>query len=93
MLKFRWKDKCRRFFYIALTIIRCNSGGVQMSNFKSRENKVERKMAILTAKCNRAFVVSPKQSKKFLEHKCNNNTNKEMLSKITLKIKDNNGKA
>ena len=49
-------------------------------------------MAILTADCNRAFVVSPEQSKKFLEHKCNNNTNKQVLSKITTKIKDNNGK-
>lgn len=49
-------------------------------------------MAILTADCNRAFVVSPEQSKKFLEHKCNSNTNKQVLSKITTKIKDNNGK-
>ena len=64
-----------------------------MSDAKGKKNKGERKMAILTAKCNKAFVVSPKQSKKFLEYKCNNNTNKEMLSKITTKIKDNNGKA
>ena len=70
-----------------------NGGGMQMSCFRGKKNKGERKMAVLTAKCNKAFVVSPKQSKKFLEHKCNNNTNKEILSKITTKIKDNNGKA
>ena len=64
-----------------------------MSNLRSKKNKGERKMAVLTAKCNKAFVVSPKQSKKFLEHKCNSNANKEILSKITTKIKDNNGKA
>ena len=57
------------------------------------EKKGARKMAVLTAKCNRAFVVSPNQSKKFLEHKCNNNSNKEILSKIETKIKENNGKA
>ena len=49
-------------------------------------------MAILTAECSRAFVVSPEQSKKFLEHKGNTSTNKEILSKISTKIKDNNGK-
>ncbi len=64
-----------------------------MSNLNDRKKKRERKMAILTAKCNKAFVVSPEQSKKFLEHKCNNNKNNEMLSKIATKIKDNNGKA
>lgn len=63
-----------------------------MSNSKSTNHKGARKMAILTADCNRAFVVSPEQSKKFLEHKCNSNTNKQVLSKITTKIKDNNGK-
>ena len=64
-----------------------------MSTSKDKKNKGEKKMAILTAKCNKAFVVSPEQSKKFIEHKCNNNSNKELLSKITTKIKDNNGKA
>ena len=64
-----------------------------MSDSKNKNNKGARKMAILTAECNRAFSVSPEQSKKFLEHKSNNNTNKEMLSKIITRIKDNNGKA
>ena len=58
----------------------------------SVNKKGERKMAVLTAKCDKAFVVSVEHSKRFLEHKSNNNTNKEMLSKITSKIKDNNGK-
>lgn len=65
-----------------------------MSGSGNKKNKGERCMAVLTAKCDRAFVVSPKESKNFLEHKCNNNDiNKEMLSKITIKIKNNNGKA
>ena len=63
-----------------------------MSSSKNKNHKGERKMAILTAECNRAFVVSAEQSKKFLEHKSNNNTNNQVLSKITTKIKDNNGK-
>ena len=63
-----------------------------MSNRKCKNNKGERNMAILTAECSRAFVVSPEQSKKFLEHKGNTSTNKEILSKISTKIKDNNGK-
>lgn len=64
-----------------------------MSNWDDENHKGEREMAILTADCNRAFVVSPEQSKKFLERKCNNGINKEILSKITTKIKDTNGKA
>ncbi|MBQ3183492.1 MAG: hypothetical protein IJB57_07465 [Clostridia bacterium] len=61
---------------------------------RNLDNKKERKMAILTAKCNKAFVVSPEQSKKFLEHKCKNiDVNKEMTSKIATKIKMNNGKS
>lgn len=63
-----------------------------MSSLNGKKNKGEKKMAILTANCDRAFVVSPQQSKKFLEHKGNNNTNKEILSKIETKIKDNNDK-
>ena len=43
-------------------------------------------MTILTAECNKSFVVSPNQSKKFLEHKCKGDLNKELLSKITGKI-------
>jgi len=66
---------------------------MQMSSSKNKNSKGARKIAILTAKCSRVFVVSPDQSKKFLEHKHKNNTNKEILSKITTKIKDNNGKA
>lgn len=47
-------------------------------------------MAVLTAKCRRAFVVSPEQSKKFLEQKNNSKTQnkkEETLSKISSKIK------
>lgn len=64
-----------------------------MSILNGKKNRGERNMAILTANCDRAFVVSPQKSKKFLEHKGNNNTNKEILSKISTKIKDNNDKA
>lgn len=69
------------------------SGGIKMGKRRNANSRGERKMAILTAECNRAFVVSPEQSKKFLEHKCKNSTNKELLSKISAKIKDNHGKA
>lgn len=63
-----------------------------MSSLRNHKNKGARKMAILTAKCNKAFIVSPKESKNFLEHKCKNSTNKEILSKINTKIKDNHDK-
>ena len=92
MLIFSWKDKYQHIF-IQYFIILILCGGMQMGNLKNKNSKGAKKMAILTADCNRAFVVSPEQSKKFLEHKCNNNTNKEMLSKITSQIKDNHGKA
>ena len=64
-----------------------------MKEPKKSDKKGERKMAVLTAKCDKAFVVSVEQSKSFLEHKTGNDKNKEMLSKITSKIEDNNGKA
>ena len=54
-------------------------------------------MAVLTAKCGRAFTVSVDQSKKFLEQKTNSKTQtkkEETLSKISEKIKNNsNGKS
>ena len=51
-------------------------------------------MAVLTAKCGRAFAVSAEKSKKFLEQKTNSKTHtktkkEETLSKITAKIKNN----
>ena len=49
-------------------------------------------MAVLTAKCGRAFAVSPEQSKNFLEQKTKSRTQKkkeETLSKISAKIKNN----
>ena len=59
----------------------------------TRKNKKgERKLAVLTAECNRAFEVSAEKSKKFLEHKNVNGANKKMLSKISKKIKDGNDK-
>lgn len=63
-----------------------------MGDHKYHDDKGEIRMAVLTAECNRAFVVSSQQSKKFLEHKSNDKKNKEILSKITAKIKDNNAK-
>ena len=48
-------------------------------------------MAVLTAKCGRAFAVSAEQSKKFLEKKTNSKTQikkEETLSKISAKIKN-----
>ena len=45
-----------------------------MSNTSENRRKEERKMAVLTAKCGRAFAVSPEQSKKFLEQKTNSKT-------------------
>ncbi len=54
--------------------------------------KRKKKMAVLTAKCNRTFVVSPQKSKEFLEIAKKNN-NEEILSKITKKIKKNDDKA
>lgn len=69
-----------------------NNGGIKMSNSNHKNNKGVRKMKPLTAKCNKAFVVSPEQSKKFLEHKCNRKTNEAILSKISTKIKDGSDK-
>lgn len=63
-----------------------------MSRANDKKRKEERKMAVLTAKCGRAFVVSPEQSKKFFEQKTNSKTQnkkEETLSKISSKIKNN----
>ncbi len=40
-----------------------------MSRSSDKKRKEERKIAVLTAKCGRAFAVSAEQSKKFLEKK------------------------
>lgn len=48
-------------------------------------------MVVLTAKCNRAFVVSPDKSKMFLRHKRKSNTNKQFMLKVTSKINEGNG--
>lgn len=68
-----------------------------MSSSNAKKRKEERKMAVLTAKCGRAFAVSAEQSKKFLEQKTNSKTQikkEETLSKISAKIKNNsNGKS
>lgn len=63
-----------------------------MSSLDGKKNKGAKEMAVLTANCDRTFVVSSQQSKKFLEHKGNNSDNKEILSKIEAKIKVNNDK-
>ena len=63
-----------------------------MSRANDKKRKEDRKMAVLTAKCGRAFAVSPEQSKKFLEQKTNSkaqNKKEETLSKISSKIKNN----
>lgn len=63
-----------------------------MSKSHNMKRKEERKMAVLTAKCGRAFAVSADQSKKFLEQKTNSKTQikkEETLSKISAKIKNN----
>ena len=63
-----------------------------MSKSNDKKGKKEKKMAVLTAKCGRAFAVSPEQSKKFLEQKTNSKTQnkkEETLSKISAKIKNN----
>lgn len=66
-------------------------------SYDDKKRKKERKMAVLTAKCGRAFTVSVDQSKKFLEQKTNSKTQtkkEETLSKISEKIKNNsNGKS
>lgn len=64
------------------------------SNDKKRKEKrkEERKMAVLTAKCGRAFAVSAEQSKKFFEQKTNSKSQtkkEETLLKISSKIKNN----
>lgn len=63
-----------------------------MSRSNVKKRKEDRKMAVLTAKCGRAFAVSPIQSKNFLEQKTNSKTQnkkEETLSKISAKIKNN----
>lgn len=63
-----------------------------MSSANGKKRKGERKMAVLTAKCGRAFAVSAEQSKKFLEQKTNSKTQAkkdDTLSKISAKIKNN----
>lgn len=54
----------------------------------------KRKMAVLTANCKRAFIVSPEQSKNFLnkEKKGESKKNKELLAKAILLIKNNEEK-
>lgn len=68
-----------------------------MSSLNRKKKKEDRKMAVLTAKCGRAFTVSAEQSKKFLEKKTNSKMQierEETLSKISKKIKnDINDKA
>ena len=63
-----------------------------MSRSSDKKRKEERKMAVLTAKCGRAFAVSAEKSKNFLEKKTNSKTQikkEETLSKISSKIKNN----
>ena len=63
-----------------------------MGKSYDKKRKEERKMAVLTAKCGRAFAVSSEQSKKFLEQKTNSKAQikkEETLSKITSKIRNN----
>ncbi len=64
---------------------------------ENKERKV-RKMAVLTAKCNRSFVVSSEKSSEFISHSKNNNINdnnkakeknSEMLLKMSSKVKSN----
>lgn len=59
-----------------------------MRDRKNENDKGEKKMAILTAKCNRPFTVSPEKSKKFLDRKGNRRANQDTVSKITTLIKD-----
>ena len=62
-----------------------------MSSLNRKKKKEDRKMAVLTAKCGRAFTVSAEQSKKFLEKKTNSKMRierEETLSKISKKIKN-----
>lgn len=92
MLKFKQKDKYPHIINISHHIMQYNNGGIKMSNLNRKNNKGVKKMKPLTAKCNKAFVVSPEQSKKFLEHKCNRKTNEAILEKISTKIKDANDK-
>jgi hypothetical protein len=63
-----------------------------MSRSNNKKRNGGRKMAVLTAKCGRAFAVSAEQSKKFLEQKTNTKSQikkDETLSKISAKIKNN----
>lgn len=63
-----------------------------MSRSNNKKRNGGRKMAVLTAKCGRAFAVSAEQSKKFLEQKANTKSQikkDETLSKISAKIKNN----
>ena len=63
-----------------------------MSRSNNKKKNGGKKMAVLTAKCGRAFAVSAEQSKKFLEQKTNAKSQikkEETLSKISAKIKNN----
>ena len=63
-----------------------------MSKSHSKKRNEGRKMAVLTAKCGRAFAVSAEQSKKFLEQKTDTKTQikkGETLSKISVKTLNN----
>lgn len=54
-----------------------------------------KKMAVLTAKCERVFVVSKSKAKAFAEYSSNKRTSakqEQILLKITKKIEENNDK-
>ncbi len=61
-----------------------------MSKTHRRKKKGDKKMAVLTAKCNKAFVVAPEKSKQFLAQKPNQDISRkrqETLTKVNIETK------
>lgn len=52
----------------------------------NKNHKGDVTMTVLTAKCDRAFIVAPKKSKHFLEHKTKSFANQEKIDKIVANI-------